>query len=105
MAGRLNERARTDIQVWERRGLGRSPCRGIEVSASGILLDRGTRRGAGRLLIDLEIQLPTGRGFQAVARPIWGFGTQQALRLVHVSDVDRLELAEHVDAVFRQHEN
>jgi hypothetical protein len=36
---------------------------------------------------------------RALARPVWSFGTQQALRFVRMSDADRLTLAEHLDVL------
>ena len=100
MERRVGFRARTDFHVIAREGWLRSHCRGVEVSPTGILLDRG-RRLADRdesLLVGLELLLPERhRMLQAMARPIWSFGTQQALRFVKMSDVDRLTLAEHLD--------
>jgi hypothetical protein len=48
----------------------------------------------------LEMLLPERiRPLCAVARPIWAQGTQQALKFVRISDVDRLTLAEHLDVL------
>jgi hypothetical protein len=53
---------------------------------------------AERLLVELELRLPERiRSLHAVARPVWSYGTQHALRFVRISDVDRLTLAEHMD--------
>lgn len=75
-------------------------CRGIEVSTSGIIVDRG-RRVAERdetLLTRLELRLPERlAALVAVGRPIWAQGSQQAFRFVKMSDADRLTLAEHLD--------
>jgi hypothetical protein len=100
MERRVGLRARTDFGVVARQGHSRSRCRGVEVSATGILVDQGraARLLADRLLVDLELLLPERiRTLRAVARPVWSFGTQQALRFVRMSDVDRLTLAEHLD--------
>jgi hypothetical protein len=50
------------------------------------------------MYIEMEITLPErARPLRALARPVWSFGTQQAFKFVKMSDVDRLNLAEHVD--------
>jgi hypothetical protein len=100
MHRRLNERARTDFSVQARQGSLISQCRGIEVSSTGILVDRGRpiAERDGRIYTELVIRLPERLApLRAVARPIWYFGTQQAFKFVVMSDVDRLSLAEHVD--------
>ena len=100
MDRRVGLRARTDFGVIARDGKLFSQCRGVEISPSGIVLDRGnlveTRHQ--RILLNLELMLPERlRAFTALARPVWFYGTQQALRFVHMSDVDRLNIAEHMD--------
>lgn len=100
MQQRTGMRARTDFDVVARDGGLRSRCRGIELSASGIVIDRGrrVRRTDERLLIHLELCLPERmRRIPTTARAIWSSGTRQALRFVTISDADRLSLAEHVD--------
>lgn len=95
-------RGRTDFSVVTRDGALHSRCRGIEVSSTGIVLDRGrevTERDQ-RVVIELEIRLPGRRAaLRALARPVWHFGSHQALKFVRLSDADRLCLAEHVDAL------
>ncbi|MDF3071549.1 MAG: hypothetical protein K0R38_7150 [Polyangiaceae bacterium] len=47
-----------------------------------------------------EMLLPERiRPLRALARPIWVHGSQQALKFVRISDVDRLTLAEHLDVL------
>ena len=100
MERRVGLRARTDFRVIARIGCLASHCRGIEISSTGIIVDRGrpvTRREE-PLLLKLELQLPERmKALRAIARPVWSFGSQQALRFVRMSDVDRLNLAEHLD--------
>ena len=102
---RLSQRARTDFSVRTKEGRIVSQCRGIEVSASGILIDRG-RRVADRdhpFYLELEIRLPERIvPMRAMARPVWAFGTQQAFKFIHMSDADRLTIAEHVDLQARR---
>ena len=37
------------------------------------------------------------RSIRAWVRPVWSAGSQQGLRIVKMSDIDRLTLAEHLD--------
>ena len=100
MQHRTGMRARTDFHVIAHDGGLACRCRGIELSASGIVIDRGrrVRWSDDRLLVDLELCLPERiRAIRAKARSIWSMGTRQAFRFVTISDVDRLSLAEHVD--------
>jgi hypothetical protein len=100
MKRRVGLRARTDFRVIARRGTRESSDRGIEVSPSGIVLDRGrpVHELDSPLLMQLELRLPERlKPVRALARPIWSFGTQQAFKFVRISDVDRLILAEHLD--------
>jgi hypothetical protein len=70
------------------------------VSPTGIVIDRGrpiSERDQ-RVYVEMEIVLPErARPLRALARPVWSFGTQQAFKFVRMSDVDRLNIAEHVD--------
>lgn len=102
MERRIGLRARTDFRVLARDGSLTSRCRGIEVSTTGIVLDRGRAisRRDNRILVDLELHLPERlKAIAALARPVWSIGSQQALRIVRMSDVDRLTLAEHLDVL------
>jgi hypothetical protein len=77
-----------------------SECRAVEVSPSGIILDRGFDVALRPIpfLIRIEMRLPERlRPLFAWGRPIWCRGTEQALRFVGASDSDRLSLAEHID--------
>jgi hypothetical protein len=105
MKRRIGLRARTDFPVIARDGAFSSRCRGVEVSPNGIIIDRGTPIGRrhDRIVLKLELLLPERvRPVIALARPIWSFGTQQALRFVRISDADRLTLAEHTDLAGRR---
>lgn len=104
MERRLGLRGRTDFSVDLDNGFLASTVRGVELSGSGIVLDRG-RLLDGRsepFVVRLRIHLPERvRPIVTVARPIWSLGCQQAFRFVTISDVDRLSLAEHLDVVAR----
>ncbi len=98
MQGRVGLRARTDFRVLAASGGLVSHCRGIEISSSGIIVDRGREVLHMPLLLRLEMMLPERvRPLRALARPIWVRGAQQALKFIRISDVDRLTLAEHLD--------
>lgn len=102
MERRLGLRARTDFGVVARDGRLASRCRGIEVSTTGIVIDRGRNVAARdhRILLDLELWLPERlAALRALVRPVWFLGSQQALRIVRMADVDRLTLAEHMDVL------
>jgi hypothetical protein len=100
MEKRIGLRARTDLEVIARHGQFTTRCRGIEVSPTGILLDRGPAGLDDHLLVELELRLPERiRALHALARPVRSVGNQRALRFVEISDVDRLTLAEHMDTV------
>lgn len=100
MKRRLNQRARTDCSVRTEQGSLVSFYRGIEVSPTGIVVDFGRPVGARdqRIYVKMQIVLPERmRPLCALARPVWYSGTRQAYKFVRMSDVDRLNLAEHVD--------
>lgn len=105
MERRVGLRARTDFRVIARNGSLAAHCRGIEISSSGIIIDRGRHVAASELplLMKLELRLPERmKVLRALARPVWAFGSQQAMRFVRMSDVDRLSLAEHLDILHRK---
>ena len=106
MRQRLNQRARTDCSVRTWHGSIESSYRGIELSPTGIIIDRARPIDERdfSLYVEMEIVLPErARPLHAFARPVWSLGTQQAFKFVVMSDVDRLNLAEHVDlAAIRQ---
>lgn len=105
MLRRMNQRARTDCSVTTHQGSVVSHYRGVELSPTGIVIDRGRPIEARdqRLFIQMEIALPERlRPLFALARPVWSFGSQQAFKFVQMSDMDRLCLAEHVDLADRR---
>ncbi len=100
MRRRINLRARTDCIVRTQQGSLVSFRRAVEVSPTGIVVEFGRPVGARDqpLYVKMEITLPERlRPLRALARPIWFTGTRQAYKFVRMSDVDRLNLAEHVD--------
>jgi len=105
MERRICLRGRTDFPVLLATGYRRLRGRGVEISPSGIIVDRGAwlEDSDQPLTMHLTIRLPErGRAISAVARHVRCFGSQQVLRFVQISDVDRLTLAEHLDIVHRR---
>jgi hypothetical protein len=103
MRGRVGLRARTDFRVISKTGSMRAHYRGIEISSSGIVIDRGRRLREGGLIQTLELYLPERRRpLRALARSVWIAGSQQAFKFVSISDADRLSLAEHLDLQWRR---
>jgi hypothetical protein len=100
MQFRAGLRARTSFPVVTHDGGQTAECQAVEVSPSGILLERGYEVESRPIpfVMRLELKLPEKlRPLIAWARPIWSRGTTQALRFVGASDSDRLSLAEHLD--------
>lgn len=74
--------------------------RAVELSATGILLERGREIAESEFgkVLRLEMFLPEHpRPIRVQARVVRSAGTRQALAFVGISDVDRLTLMEHLD--------
>lgn len=99
MQFRAGLRARTSFPVLTGNGRGQRECRAVELSPSGIVIERGeTDARPTPFLMRIEMRLPDRlRPLIAWARPIWSRGTRQALKIIGASDADRLSLAEHLD--------
>ena len=96
----LGLRADTDFPVVIHDGFSASHCRAVEVSSTGIVLERrrASRTSDSQGPVRLELFLPgVPRPVRALARPIRWFETRQALKLLAISDADRLTLTEHLD--------
>ncbi len=103
MERRIGLRGRTDFSVTTADGFSVKEARGIELSGSGLLLDRGGAASEQPLILRIEIRLPERiRPILALARPVRAFGSQLALRFIQISDADRLTLAEHLDVVHQR---
>ncbi len=94
-------RAATDFPLLLCEGPHAAHCRATELSATGIVIERGRRLSdrEQRAGFKLELFLPHSprpiRALAKVARRI--DGTRYALRFVLIADVDRLTLMEHID--------
>lgn len=103
LRARLALRARTDFPVRAHEGSFVTDCRGIELSPTGILVDRGhpiESMDPGTLM-ELDLELPGSAPLHTYARAVWAFGNQQAFKFLAMTDADRLSLAEYVDRLAR----
>jgi hypothetical protein len=94
-------RARTSFPVLLCEGPHAAHCRAVELSATGIVVDRGRELSEReqKASIKLELFLPGAvRPVRALAKVVRNVTqAQYALKFVLISDVDRLTLMEHVD--------
>ena len=101
----LGLRAHTDFPVLICDGVSASHCRAVELSSTGIVLERRrSSRPTDTLgVVRLELFLPgLARPISALARSIRWAETRQAMKLIAVSDADRLTLTEHLDRQFQK---
>ncbi|HMJ14246.1 MAG TPA: PilZ domain-containing protein [Polyangiaceae bacterium] len=78
-------------------------CRAVDVSSTGIVIDRGHTLSPEDEdgIFRLELYMPeTSSPVRALARVVRTSGTEQALRFVAISDADRLTITEHLDRVW-----
>jgi len=98
-------RGRTDIPVLIYDGVVASHCHAVELSSTGIVLERGRseprsdRRGSVRLELFLE---NAPRPVRVLARSVRWFGTREAYKFTTIADADRLTLTEHLDREHRR---
>jgi hypothetical protein len=95
-------RERTSFPILLCEGPHATHCRATEVSATGIVIERGRELSERELraLFKLELFLPNEkRPVRVLAKVARRVGlTDYALKFVLISDVDRLSLMEHLDA-------
>jgi hypothetical protein len=75
-------------------------CRAVDVSSTGIVIDRGHRLDSqdDDGVFRLELYMPEAKTpVRALARVVRNLGNEQALRFVAISDADRLTITEHLD--------
>jgi hypothetical protein len=95
MDRRYGARINTDFKLTTYRDGHSIGCRAVDLSPTGALIRHRSIRSwpmVQRLELDLD-----GRKVQATARTVWCYGELQGVRFVGLSDVDRLEIAEHID--------
>lgn len=94
-------RARTSCWALLSEGPHVARCLAVELSASGIVIDRGRQLSERERSASLKLELhvpgnpQTVRALVKVARQVTS--TSYALKFVLISDVDRLNLMEHLD--------
>ena len=87
MRGRVGLRARTDFRVISRTGKLRAHYRGIELSASGIVIDRGRRK---RDIATLGLQEIPGVGPTRKRALLRHFGTLATVENASVTDLQKV---------------
>ncbi len=102
MERRISLRAPVDVPICALVDGFRHACRAVDLSPTGMLVER-TGAFASRELPQLspfEIYL-AGRPIRARARPVWSRDGLTGVRFVWMNDVDRLTIAELIDAKLR----
>ena len=93
---RFGARLRTDLAVTTyHRGEAR-PCRVLDLSPTGALIQR-RRTSDPPLLQDLELDLTHREPLRTLARTVWSEDDLMGVSFVGLSDVDRLDIAEELD--------
>lgn len=99
-------RARTSFPVLLCEGPHVAHCRAVELSPTGIVIERGRELSEReqRALFKLELYLPLStKPVRVLARLVrCAGGNAYALKFVMVADVDRLSLMEHIDREQRE---
>ena len=97
---RTSTRVRTDVPVIAHQNGVAQRLRAVDLSCGGALLQRRSQRQP-PMLQRVELLLRGRRTVRGVARTVWARGGLHAVRFVEFSDADRLEIAEHVDLLYR----
>ncbi len=71
-------------------------CRAVDISTTGALIRHRSIR-SWPLVQRVELELGGAALVRAMARTVWCYRDLQAIHFVGLSDVDRLEIAEHMD--------
>lgn len=104
MRRRSTVRAQTDLVVDLIADGVMFPCRAVDISTDGAVVECHPRflERAPRMLQWLRIHVPNEPALMLLARPAWRVGRSQAYRFVKVDELDRLTLAEAMDASARR---
>ena len=92
---RYGARMATDFRLVAFRHGHPKECRALDLSASGALIRR-RRPDSSPLVQRVRLEMG-GATVTTYARTVWSRGGLEAVRFVGLSDVDRLEIAEHLD--------
>lgn len=99
-------RAKTSFPVLLCEGPHAAHCRAVELSASGIVVERGRALSDRELRASMKLELfmpGLARPVRALCKPVRHVGgTRYAFKFVLISDVDRLTLMEHVDGQLQE---
>jgi len=98
MDRRIGARINTDFRLRSFRDGHSFECRAVDLSATGALIRHDSIR-SWPMVQQVELQLDREHTLSVTARTVWCFGELQAVRFVELSDVDRLDIAEHIDRV------
>jgi PilZ domain len=96
MDRRSGVRMRTDCPLTAYRDGTPLDCRAVDLSVGGALVRHPVARRA-PLVQRFEIDLGRRGRVQTLARTVWSRGQWQAVRFIGLSDVERLDIAEHLD--------
>jgi len=102
MERRNGSRAQVDLPVGAYVDGWWHACRAVDLSPRGMVVQR-TKSLAARVVPQLNaLSLDLGgKQIGVHARTVWHEGRLQAVRFVAMNDVDRLDIAEHLDDVAR----
>lgn len=106
MERRISSRAQVDVPICALVAGFRHACRTIDLSPTGMLIERSRALLSHDLpqVSPFELYLGEGRPIRARARPVWSRDRLLAVRFVWMNDADRLTIAELLDRKMRQGE-
>lgn len=98
MERRIGSRGQVDLPVRTLVDGFWHECRAVDISPTGMVLSRSTSltRRKTQMLNALTFRLGDSP-IPTCARTVWSRGRLQAVRFVVMHDVDRLDIAEHLD--------
>jgi hypothetical protein len=96
MDRRSGVRMRTDCPLTAYRDGNPLDCRAVDLSVGGALVRHPVARRA-PLVQRFEIDLGRRGRLEALARTVWSREEWQAVRFIGLSEVERLDIAEHLD--------
>jgi PilZ domain len=106
MDRRQGARAQVDFPVSALVDGHRHRCRAIDISPTGMVVERAPAL-VGRALpavTPFELDVGAARPIRLRGRPVWDRDNLLAVRFVVMSDADRLTIAEHLDRKIRLRE-
>ncbi len=96
-------RASAEFPVVEHAGRFQFYVRGLNISTSGCLVNRGDLPLREDHVVELEIHLPERETpMRVLASTVWTKGSLEGLKFLGLNDADRLTLAEGLDSISAQ---